>query len=167
MEKSDTKINSYLSFKIGNEEFAVHVNSILNILEMVQITEVPRSPDYMKGVINLRGTVLPIIDIRLRFGLTQTVYTDKTCIVVMEVNIDNQKILVGSLVDEVISVLEFSNDDILPAPSIGSNYESEFIEGMVKIDDKLIMILDINKIYTVNDMSILKEKTANTITVNE
>ena len=167
MEKSDTKINSYLSFKIGNEEFAVHVNSVLNILEMVQITEVPRAPDYMKGVINLRGTVLPIIDIRLRFGLTQTVYTDKTCIVVMEVNIDNQKILVGSLVDEVVSVLEFSNDDILPAPSIGSKYESEFIEGMVKIDDKLIMILDINKIYTVNDVSILKEKTVDAITVNE
>jgi len=158
MENLETDINSYLSFKLGDEEFAAHVKSVLNILEMTRITKVPKSPSYMKGVINLRGKVLPIIDSRVKFGLEEINHTDKTCIVVMEVSIEDQKTLIGSLVDEVVSVIEFDKSEILPPPSIGSKYKSEFIEGMVKVDEKFIMILDVDKVFTESDLSILKEK---------
>ena len=108
MEKSDNIINSYLSFKLGDEEFASSADYVLNILEMTKITEVPKAPVYMKGVINLRGTVLPVIDTRLKFGMTETVFTDKTCIIVMDITIDDQKVLIGSLVDSVVSVIQNS-----------------------------------------------------------
>jgi len=157
--KNQNKVNSYLSFKIDNEEFAIHVESVLNILEMTRITEVPKAPTYMKGVINLRGTVLPIVDTRLKFGLKEIQYTEKTCIIVMEVFIDKQKILLGSLVDEVISVIEFDDKDILPPPSIGNKFKSEFITGVIVDNEKFIMILDINKIYSGDELSILKENT--------
>ncbi len=157
MEKFDVKIDSYLSFKLGDEEFASHVDSVLNILEMAKITEVPKAPVYMKGVINLRGTVLPVIDTRLKFGLTETVFTDKTCIIVMDITIDDQKVLVGSLVDAVISVLEVNESEIQPPPNIGSKYRSEFITGMVKVDDKFIMILDMVKVFTQDDIVSLIE----------
>lgn len=96
------EINSYLSFKLGHEEFALHVDKVLNILEMTRITKVPKAPDYMKGVINLRGTVLPVIDTRLKFGMTETIYTDKTCIIVLELMLNDQRVLLGTLVDEVL-----------------------------------------------------------------
>jgi purine-binding chemotaxis protein CheW len=158
MEKGK-QINSYLSFKLGNEDFALHVNKVLNILEMTKITEVPKAPDYMKGVINLRGTVLPVIDTRLKFGLSETIYTDNTCIIVMELIIDKQKVLVGSLVDEVLSVIEVDSSEIQDTPSIGNKYRAEFINGMVKVDDKFIMILNMEMIFTLDELTVLKDKT--------
>ena len=158
MKKTDVQSNSYLSFILGNEEFASHVNKVLNILEMTKITEVPKAPDYMKGVINLRGTVLPVIDTRLKFGLPATEYTDETCIVVMELTLDNEKVFVGSLVDAVVAVLELDDSEIQPPPNIGSKYRSEFITGMAKRDDNFIMILDMEKIFTLDEIHEIKDK---------
>lgn len=158
MEEKEVKSNSYLSFRLGDEEFALHVSKVLNILEMMKITKVPKAPVYMKGVINLRGTVLPVVDTRLKFGLGETVYTDKTCIVVMELTLDDQKVFVGSLVDEVLSVLEIDSGGIQDPPSIGSKYRAEFINGMVKVDDKFIMILDMEMIFTTDELIVLKDK---------
>ena len=154
-------VNSYLSFKLGEEEFAAHVSKVINILEMTRITEVPKAPDYMKGVINLRGTVLPVIDTRLKFGMPETTYTEKTCIVVMELQIDNERVLVGALVDEVVAVIELSNKQIEPPPSIGSKYRSEFIYGMAHFDEKFIMLLDMEKVFTASEIIELKDKTVN------
>jgi purine-binding chemotaxis protein CheW len=103
------KTNSFLSFKLGDEEFAAHVGKVLNILEMTRITEVPKAPEYMKGVINLRGTVLPVIDTRIKFGMSPTVYTTNTCIIVLDIEMDGESIHVGALVDSVQAVLEFDN----------------------------------------------------------
>lgn len=158
MEEKEMKSNSYLSFRLGDEEFALHVSKVLNILEMMKITKVPKAPVYMKGVINLRGTVLPVVDTKLKFGLDETVYTDKTCIVVMELTLDDQKVFVGSLVDEVLSVLEIDSGGIQDPPSIGSKYRAEFINGMVKVDDKFIMILDMEMIFTTDELIVLKDK---------
>ena len=154
-----TKINSYLSFNLGDEEFAVNVSKVLNILEMLKITEVPKSPEYMKGVINLRGTVLPVVDIRVKFGMTPTEYTNNTCIVVMEIEMDNDSIQVGALVDSVQAVLEIEDSQIQPPPSIGSKYKSEFICGMVKVDEKFIMLLDMEKVFSAEEVISVKEKT--------
>lgn len=152
------KVNSFLSFNLGEEEFAAHVGKVLNILEMTKITEVPKSPEYMKGVINLRGTVLPVVDTRIKFGMTPTEYTANTCIVVMEVNIEGEEIQVGALVDSVEAVLEISDNQIQPPPGLGSKYKSEFIYGMAKVDEKFIMLLDMDKVFSSDEVILVKEK---------
>lgn len=157
--ETNTIINSYLSFNLGEEEFAAHVGKVLNILEMTKITEVPRSPDYMKGVINLRGAVLPVIDTRIKFGMTPTEYTNNTCIVVMEVEMEGDLVQVGALVDSVQAVLELDEAQIQPPPSIGSKYKSEFIYGMAKVEDNFIMLLDMEKVFSSDEIISLKEKT--------
>lgn len=155
-----TKIDSYLSFKLGDEEFAAHVGKVLNILEMTKITEVPKSPEYMKGVINLRGTVLPVVDTRIKFGMTPTEYTTNTCIVVMEVEMEGDTVQVGALVDAVQAVLEIDESQIQPPPSIGSKYKSEFIYGMAKEDERFIMLLDMDRVFSADEIVNVKEKTA-------
>ncbi len=153
------KINSYLSFKLGDELFAAHVGKVLNILEMTRITEVPKAPEYMRGVINLRGTVLPVVDTRIKFGMTPIEKTSNTCIVVMEVEVDSESVLVGALVDSVQAVLEIEENEIKPPPSIGSKYKSEFIYGIAKKDEEFIMLLDMDKIISANEILDIKEKT--------
>ncbi|MEE4196911.1 MAG: chemotaxis protein CheW [Bacteroidales bacterium] len=160
-----TEINSYLTFKLGDEEYALHVNKVLNILELSTITQVPKAPEYMKGVINLRGMVLPVIDARLRFGMSETNYTDKTCIVVLELKLGNEKVYVGALVDQVVAVLEIGNNEIKPPPGIGHRYRSQFISGMVNADDKFIMVLDMEKLFTDEEMLELKDQSEQKETV--
>ncbi|MDD2196917.1 MAG: chemotaxis protein CheW [Bacteroidales bacterium] len=157
-----SNVNSYLSFKLGEEEFAAHVGKVLNILEMTRITEVPKAPEYMKGVINLRGTVLPVIDTRMKFGMSPTEYTANTCIVVLDIEVDNETIHIGALVDAVQAVLEIDRNSIMPPPSIGSKYRSEFIEGVANIDEKFIMILDMDAVFSTEDVTSLKTKTEET-----
>ena len=157
--QTQEKINSYLSFKLGEETFAAHVEKVLNILEMTKITEVPKAPDYMKGVINLRGMVLPVVDTRLKFGLTPTEYTANTCILVLDIEMDGDRVYVGALVDSVQAVLEFEAEEILAPPSIGSKFRSEFISGMFKQDEKFIMILNMDRVFSTDEIIDLKEKT--------
>ncbi|MDA3780025.1 MAG: chemotaxis protein CheW [Bacteroidales bacterium] len=152
-------LNSYLSFKLADEVFAANVSKVLNILEMVKISEVPQSPKYMKGVINLRGTVLPVVDTRIKFGMTPTEYTKDTCIVVMEIEMDKEMVKLGALVDSVQAVLEIDDAQIQPPPSIGNKYKSEFITGMAKVNEKFIMILDMVKVFTVDEIADVKDNT--------
>ncbi len=157
--KTTTAIRSYLTFKLGEELFAVHVGKVLNILELVKITEIPRSPDYMKGVINLRGSVLPVIDTRIKFGMSPTVYTQNTCIIVLNVDIEDEIVDVGALVDSVQEVLEVDDEQIQPPPSIGAKYKSEFINGMIKNDDIFIMLLNMDKVFSTDEVIELQELT--------
>ncbi|NJM14395.1 MAG: chemotaxis protein CheW [Bacteroidales bacterium] len=157
MEQETNKLNSYLSFKLGEETFAANVSKVLNILEMTKITKVPQAPDYMKGVINLRGSVLPLIDTRVKFGMEATEFTTNTCILVLEVNIDADPVHVGALVDSVQEVLEIDTAQIQPPPSLGSKYKSEFIEGVAKIDEEFIMILNMDLIFSIDDINVFKE----------
>jgi purine-binding chemotaxis protein CheW len=156
-EEITSKINSYLTFKLGDEVFAANVAKVLNILEMTKITKVPRAPEYMKGVINLRGSVLPLIDTRIKFDMGETVYTPNTCILVLDINLDGESIHVGSLVDSVQEVLEVDEAHIQPPPSIGSKYKSEFIEGMAKVDDEFVMILNMDLIFSSDELAVLKD----------
>lgn len=146
-------INSYLSFKLGNEYFAAHVKHVINILELTEITPVPKSPDYMKGVINLRGTVLPIIDTRLKFGMEASKYSQDTCILVINVSIDGELVNLGALVDNVQEVLKIEDNHIKPAPSIGNKYKPEFINGIIHLNETFIMILDMDKVFSVTEAS--------------
>jgi purine-binding chemotaxis protein CheW len=157
-ETNSLQLNSYLSFKLGDEIFAANVGKVLNILEMTKITKVPQAPSYMQGVINLRGTVLPVIDTRIKFGLTQTVFTPSTCILVLDIEVEGEHLHVGGLVDSVQEVLEIEPHQILPPPNIGNRYRSQFINGMFKLnEDEFIMLLDMDKIFNVEDLAVLGE----------
>lgn len=158
-KKNLLKLNSYLSFKLGEEVFAANAGKVLNILELSRITEVPMAPAYMKGIINLRGTILPVVDLRLKFGMSPTVETANTCIVVLDISIDDSSVLVGGLVDTVQAVIELDKAEILPPPSIGSKYRSEFIEGVAYIDESFVMVLDLDAIFSSDEISALSEKT--------
>jgi purine-binding chemotaxis protein CheW len=156
MRKSiKSKLNSYLSFRLDEETFGTNVSSILSILEMTRITKVPCSPAYLKGVINLRGEVLPVIDLRIRFGMTAAEINPSTCILVMEIMLDNQDVKVGAMVDSVNEVHEIEPDEILPSPGIASKFRSEFIEGMYKNGDGFIMLLDMDKIFTYDELQVI------------
>ncbi len=152
-----SKINSYLTFKLGNEYFAANVSKVLNILEMTKVTKVPKAPAYMKGVINLRGSVLPLVDTRIKFDMPETEYTTNTCILVLDIFLNNESVHVGALVDSVQEVLEIDDLNIQPPPSIGTRYRSEFIEGIAKVDEEFIMILNMDLIFSTDELSILKE----------
>jgi purine-binding chemotaxis protein CheW len=162
----ESTLNSFLSFKLGDEIFAANVSKVLNILEMTKITKVPQAPPYMKGVINLRGTVLPVIDTRVKFGLTPTEFTTNTCILVLDIQIENESLHIGGLVDSVQEVLEIIPQQILPPPNIGNRYRSQFINGMFKLtDDEFIMLLDMDKVFNAEDLALLSDH-ASTFSVN-
>jgi purine-binding chemotaxis protein CheW len=147
-----THARPYLSFKLGEELFAADVAKVLEILEVPKITRVPKSPDYMRGVINLRGSVLPVIDTRIKFSLPAAPDTVDTCIIVLSIQMDNDTLVLGALVDAVQEVLEIGKEEIKPAPSIGNKYKSEFIEGMVKLNEQFIMILNMDRVLSADEL---------------
>lgn len=156
-DQKKNSINSYLTFKLGNEFFAANVSKVLNILEMTKVTKVPKAPAYMKGVINLRGSVLPLVDTRIKFDMPETEYTANTCILVLDIILSNESVHVGALVDSVQEVLELDDANIQPPPSIGTRYRSEFIEGVAKVEDEFIMILNMDLIFSTDELSLLRE----------
>lgn len=145
-------IKSYLSFKIDTEYYAANVSYVHNIIEYTDITKVPEMPKYMLGVINLRGQVLPVVDSRIKFGIENTEITTNTCILVMEVQIEGDKVFVGALVDGVAEVLEIEQESIKAAPSIGTTIRNDFINGVYHDDDKFIMILNMNKVFASDEI---------------
>jgi purine-binding chemotaxis protein CheW len=151
-QKMNDTINSYLSFKIGSEYYAANVSFVQNIIEFTEITKVPEMPVFMLGVINLRGQVLPVIDTRIKFGLSYSETTTNTCILVMEVTVDEKHIMVGALVDAVAEVLEISEDDINETPSIGTTIRNKYISGVYHDKEKFIMILDMNQILASDEL---------------
>lgn len=158
--KEATKINSYLTFKLRDEIFGANVTKVLNILEMTKITKVPKAPSYMKGVINLRGSVLPLIDTRIKFDMGATIYTANTCILVLDIEIGGDTVHVGALVDSVQEVIEIDDANIQPPPSIGSKYKSEFIDGMAKIGENFIMLLNMDLIFSNSELTLLKDSSS-------
>jgi len=150
------KINSYLVFKLGDEEFAANAGKVLHILELIKITEIPKCPTYMKGVVNLRGTVLPVIDTRVKFGLNATEFTSSTCIVVLETGNNDDKVEVGALVDSVQAVVEFDKNNIKVPPSITKDKTGDFITGMVEHEQKFMMVIDVDKVFSTEEILNLK-----------
>lgn len=156
----DLEVKTCLSFRLNEEVFAIDVSKVINILEMSHITRIPKAPDYMKGVINLRGTVLPVIDLRTKFGLPEKEITVDTSIIVLSIDVSGEPVLLGTLVDAVKEVLELKTDEIAPAPSIGTKYNSGFIEGMWRTNEKFIMILNIDMVFSTEEIIDFKEQLA-------
>ncbi len=143
----------YLTFKLNDEVFALDVAKVREILEVTNITKVPQTPDFMRGVINLRGSVVPVIDMRLKFGMSRTEQTVNTCIIVVEIDMDGDTTVLGALADSVQEVVELEPDRIEPAPHIGARLNTEFIRGMGKIDDHFVMILEIDKLFSAKELT--------------
>ncbi len=162
-ETIDVITRSFLTFNLGDEQFAINVKKVIEILEVPPVTKVPRSPEFMKGVINLRGSVLPVIDTRIKFGMSPTDFTVETCILVLNIQMEEDEIMVGALVDLVQEVLEIDQNQIQPSPSIGSKYKAEFIQGMINDNGEFIMMLNIDKVFSSLELeSIVKSQVEET-----
>jgi purine-binding chemotaxis protein CheW len=147
-----TEATQYLTFKLAEEIFALDVAKVREILEYSSVTKVPQTPDFMRGVINLRGSVVPVIDLRLKFGMTATEQTVNTCIIVTEVDMDDETILLGALADSVQEVNEMEPGQIEAAPHIGTRLNTDFIKGMGKKDGAFVMILNIDRVFSSGDL---------------
>jgi purine-binding chemotaxis protein CheW len=147
----------YLTFQLSDEVFAVEVAKVREILEYINITKVPRTPEFMRGVINVRGSVVPVLDLRLKFGMTRTEQSVNTCIIVLEIDFEGETTILGALADSVQEVIELEPDQIEPAPKIGTQLKTEFIKGIGKRDNEFIMILDIDRVFSAEDLQIASE----------
>ena len=143
----------YLTFKLADEVFAFDVAKVREILELVSITKVPQTPNFMRGVINLRGSVVPVIDLRLNFGMQCTENTVNTCIIVVEVKLEGETIVLGVLADSVQEVVEMEPDNIEPPPQLGTKLNTKFIKGMGKVDNDFVMILDIDMVFSSEELA--------------
>lgn len=151
--------NQYLTFKLADEVYGIDISQIREVLEYTTITAVPRTPDFMRGVINLRGGVVPVVDMRMKFGLEKTEMTINTCIVIVEIIFEEELALIGALVDSVQEVLELDASNIEPPPKIGTGLKTEFIKGMGKHDEHFIIILDVDKIFSAHELDMIQSKT--------
>jgi purine-binding chemotaxis protein CheW len=156
-----TETRQYLTFKLGDEVFATDVAKVREVLDFTAITKIPRTPDFMSGVINLRGNVVPVVDLRLCFDMSKTEKTVNTCIVVVEMLVEGESTVIGALADSVEEVIDLEPDQIQPPPRIGTQIRTEFIKGMGKRDAQFIMILDIDRVFSAEELSAVRSVEGN------
>ncbi len=144
--------NQYLTFLLGKEIFALDIATVREVLELANITRIPRTPHFMRGVINLRGHAVPVVDMRLKFGMEAVEDTVNTCIIIVEVALDDEMTVLGALADSVREVMEIQPDAIDPAPRMGASVDINFIQGMSKLEDDFVMLLDINRIFSTEEL---------------
>ena len=152
----DIKMSQYLTFHLEEEMFTLSISQVREVLDFTSVTKIPRTPDFMRGVINLRGNVVPIIDLRLKFGMTQTEKTIRTRIIIIDVEVDNESTILGILADSVEDVIDLNIDQIVPSPKIGTRLRTEFMKGMGKYNEQFIIILDIDKVFSVEELTLVQ-----------
>jgi purine-binding chemotaxis protein CheW len=151
----DGKEGKYLTFSLAKEEYGIGILKVKEIIGMMSITTVPRTPDFLKGVINLRGKVIPVLDLRLKFGLEEIGYTERTCIIVVEISSGTGSILMGIVVDSVSEVLNIKAADLEDTPAFGSKLDTDYILGMAKINGGIKILLDINRVLYADGMEVI------------
>ena len=151
-----TEAAQFLTFGLGDDVFAIDVVKAREVLDFSGVTRVPQTPEYMLGVINLRGSVVPVIDMRLKFGMAAREKTRDSCIIVVEVNVDGEPVTVGALADSVQEVMDMGAGQIEPPPRIGTKLNTEFIRGMGNLGEKFVIILDIDKVFSVDELEFAK-----------
>ncbi len=148
-----TQTGQYLAFMLDQEVYALDIMQVREVLDYTEITKVPRMPDFMRGVINLRGGVVPVVDLRFKFGMPATEKSVNTCIIIMENIIEGETTLIGALADSVREVLDLEPDQIEPAPKLGTRLKTGFIKGMGKKNDEFIILLDIERVFSADELS--------------
>ena len=147
----------YLTFALDNEEYGIGIMKVKEIIGLMPVTPVPRTPDYVLGVINLRGKVIPVIDLRLRFGMASVASTDRTCVIVVEVDGNAGRVLIGIVVDSVSDVLNIKEDDIEGDLTFGANLDTEYIFGMAKMEGGVKILVDIDKVLTSGELTFIEK----------
>jgi len=150
------KTEKYLTFTLAEEEYGIGILKVKEIIGMMPVTSVPRTPDYVKGVINLRGKVIPVVDLRLKFGMEPIPYSDRTCIIVVEIDSDETTVLIGIVVDSVSEVLNIGGEEIEDAPQFGTSLDTNYILGMAKMDGGVKILLDIDKVLSQQEVAQLE-----------
>jgi purine-binding chemotaxis protein CheW len=148
-------LDSYLTFRLGNELFAINIGQVTKILGMTEITHVPNAPRYFKGIINLFGDVLPIFDGRLKFGFSEVAYTKNTCILVFTFILDDQEAKSGIIVDSVEKVVVIEPEHVKPAPQVGKGFNSEYIHGIATQNDEFAIILNLDRIFSEEEINLI------------
>ncbi len=156
MAETIADINQYLTFTLSDETFALDISKVREVLDYTTITKVPRMPEFLRGVINLRGNVVPVIDLRFKLGMGTIKQSVDTCIVIVEIMIDDEMTHMGALADSVKEVIDLDPSQISPPPKLGVKINNEFIKGMGKQDEKFLMILDIDKVLTADEMDVVQ-----------
>lgn len=155
---SDNKIstkgskNKYLTFFLGNEQYGIEISQVKEIIAVMKITHIPRTPSYVSGVINLRGTIIPVIDTRTRFSMDKKEYDEQTAIIIVEI----KKISIGFAVDQVEEVLSIDEANLAEPPKFGTNIDTDFIKSMGRVGDEVIMNLDVEKLFEAEEIAILE-----------
>ncbi len=150
---SSSQAGKYLTFKLGAEEFGLEILKVQEIIKMMDITKVPRTPEFVRGVINLRGKVIPVVELRLKFDMPTVEVTDKTCVIVVQVAHAAGTVTMGAIVDEVSEVLDITGDQIEPSPEFGTSVNTDFILGMGKVGKRVVMLLDVDKVLSTGELS--------------
>jgi purine-binding chemotaxis protein CheW len=150
--KADQRAGKYLTFTLGKEEFAIQVLRVREIMGVQEITAVPQTPAYVKGVINLRGKVIPVVDLRMKFGMPELAYTQRTCIIVVQLEHAGMKVMTGVIVDGVSDVANMQGADIEDTPDFGRGVATPYLLGMAKIKGKVKILLDIDKVMTAQEV---------------
>lgn len=145
--------DTYLTFTLAGETYAVEVEQVKEVLEYTSVTKVPRTVDFMKGVINLRGSVVPVVDLRLKFGMEEAEATVDTSIIVMEITMEEERVVIGAIADSVEEVVALAPDQIEPSPQIGTQINKRFVRGIGKQDERFIIILDIDTLFSEEEIS--------------
>lgn len=152
-----TNEGKYLTFALDGEEYGIAIRKVKEIIGMMTITYVPQTPGFVKGVINLRGKVIPVVDLRLKFGMKAIEYTERTCIVVVEIMNRANDVQIGIVVDTVSEVLNIKEDDVEDTPTFGSRFDARFIRGMAKTGDNVKILLNIDEVLGLEERTLLSE----------
>ncbi len=150
MEEEDTQKDKYLTFSLGDEVYGIDIRVVIEIIGIQKITNVPEVPDYVRGIINLRGKIIPVVDMRLRFRREYREYTDRTCVIVVEIN----GVLIGLIVDGVSEVLDIAEKNVVPPPDLRAS-QNKYIRGIGKLESSVVLLLDWEKLFSEDDQELL------------
>jgi purine-binding chemotaxis protein CheW len=151
--KYAVKSGKFLTFSLAGEEYGLEILKVQEIIGMMDVTKLPRTPDYVRGVVNLPGRVIPVVDLRLKFGINAQEDTEKTCIIVVQISNQKMDLTIGIIVDEVSEVLDIYEGQMEPPPSFGSNIDINFIFGMGKVGENVVSLLDIDKVFSEDEIT--------------
>ncbi|MGC8490703.1 MAG: chemotaxis protein CheW [Syntrophobacteraceae bacterium] len=153
----EMEASQYLTFKLAGEVFGLGISRVREVLDYTPVTRIPEAPDFMLGVINLRGNVVPVLDMRLKFGMASNEKKANTCIIIVEIELEGETILLGALADSVQAVLEIGPDQMEPPPRMGAGLKSKFIKAMGKHEGGFLIILDIDKVFSTEELAMTQE----------
>lgn len=159
-ELTAVDMNQYLTFKLNDEVFGLAINKVREVLDFTSVTKVPQTPEYMCGVINLRGNVVPVIDLNSKFAMDQTEKTVNTCIIIVEIELDGDTTVLGALADSVQEVLDLEPEQIEPPPKIGTKMNTDFIKGMGKQEEQFVILLDIDHVFSASELAQVQDAAA-------